>query len=64
MKKVLYFLETRKQEDRLENSNIFNEFIDNSDQSFFCKKLIDNFENISSFENDPYYKDVANKFVI
>ena len=63
-KKVLYYLETKKQEDRLENSNIFTEFIDNNDQSFFCKKLIDNFENITSFENDPYYKDVANKFVI
>lgn len=63
-KKILYFFETKKQDNRLENSKVYSEFIDNNDKSFFCKKLIDNFKNMNSIENDPYYKDIANKFVV
>ena len=63
-KKVLYFFENKKQHNRLENSKVFSEFISHNEKSFFCKKLIDNFENITSFEKDPYYKNIANKFVI
>jgi hypothetical protein len=63
-KKILYFLETKEQDNRLKNSIIYSEFIGNSEKTFFNKKLINNYEKINSFENDPYYKDIANKFII
>ena len=63
-KKILYFLETKEQDNRLKNSIVYSEFIGNSQKTFFNKKLINNYEKINSFENDPYYKDIANKFII
>ena len=68
-KKVLYYFETKKQHNVLKNSNIFHEFISkvviSKDQrKMFSKKLIQNYKRIASFENDPYYKDIIQKFKI
>ena len=57
-------METKEQDNRLKNSIIYSEFIGNSEKTFFNKKLVNNYEKINSFENDPYYKDIANKFII
>ena len=68
-KKVLYYFETKRQHNVLKNSNIFHEFnsqivISGDQRKMFSKKLIQNYKNVVSFENDPYFKDIIKKFKI
>ena len=68
-KKILYYFETKKQHNILKNSNIFHEFISKviisrDQRKMFSKKLIQNYKKMTSFENDPYYKDIIKKFKI
>ena len=67
-KKILYYFETKKQHNKLNNSNIFQEFVSKTisgDQSkMFSKKLIKNYKRKISFDRDPYYKDVIKKFKV
>ena len=61
--------ETKKQHNRLKNSDIFQEFvskvnISGDESKMFTKKLIQNYKKKISFEHDSYYKDVIKKFKI
>ena len=68
-KKILYYFETKKEHNRLNNSNIFQEFVSKvftsrDDSKMFSKKLIQNYKKKISFDRDPYYKDIIKKFKI
>ena len=68
-KKILYYFETKKQHNRLKNSDIFQEFvskvnISGDESKMFTKKLIQNYQRKISFDHDSYYKDVIKKFKI
>ena len=68
-KKVLYYFETKKQHNVLKNSNIFHVSIPKiiifrDQRKMFSKELIQNYKKITSFENDPYFKDIIKKFKI
>ena len=51
------------------NSNIFHVSIPKiiifrDQRKMFSKELIQNYKKITSFENDPYFKDIIKKFKI